>query len=189
MPTKGHFISSPAQLQRLATEDPSIDHNVTITIFAPLAHEHVLADCRNPDSRYAKTPEGQRCGMTDFEYLDISSLAQAWRDNWKTVPTFITKVTFDLTLPEPDDGVERVRWEHGYRSGLKIHPPERETVSLVNTMVLGMNMRSQGRVKMEAVGKDAQGLGTIRSYIEALETQGRSSREKTLAERTRPEVR
>lgn len=190
MPTKDHSIDSPTQLQRLASEDPSIEHALNIILFAPLAHSEVLQQCRDYNSRYAKNSEGQRCGLTDYEYLNIDTLAKAWRDNWKTLPvTSISRVTFDLTLPEPDEGVEQVRWEYGSRTRVKIHPPERETTSLVNTLLLEMHMRSRGRVKMDVVssGEGVQArMGMITSYIEALETQGRSSTERSLRERSRP---
>lgn len=186
MPSKGHFIDSPGQLQRLAEEDQTIEHRVHISLLAPLAHEEVLTQCRDPDSRYIRTPEGKRGGMTNHEYLNIEPLAKAWRQSWRAVPTTIHKVTFDLSLPLPDDGVEQVRWDHLEGTALQVHATEQATRNLVNTLVLEMHMRSHGRVKMDVMckGQGHPAFGMVRSYIEALETGGRSSREKSLRERT-----
>lgn len=187
--SKEHFIQSPDQLQRLAEEDQSVKHHIHISIFAPIAHKEVLEQCRYPDSRYSRNSTGEPCDLMEDEYLNIDPLGKAWRQNWKAVPTTISQVTFDLTLPVANDGVKQVRSAHPDGTPTpRFHPTEYGTQRLINTLVLEMHMRSRGRVKMDLSGEgDGQPeFWLIRNHIEALEAGGMWSRGKSLQDRIRP---
>lgn len=195
MSIKEHFVNTPEELEALGTqidgeEDKSITHYIRLAIFYPLAHKDMLDRCRDPDSRYSRDPAGNRCGLTDHEYLDITPLGKAWRQYWKVLPTKISHIAFDMTLPIPDEGVEQVRWDnkHVETAGIKMFVPQHGVKLVIDTLVLEMHMRSKGKVKMDLTWEpraDKPVVGMIQSYIEALATNGKSHQEKSLKERSR----
>lgn len=195
MSTKEHFIKSPEELEALASQiyaqdDDSISHHIRLAVFYPLARKETFDQCRDPDSQFSRDPAGNRCGRTDHEYLDVTSLGRSWRQHWKSLPTKISSVTFDMTLPDPDESVPQVRWMFvdSRSEDLKFYMQPQATQLLVETLVLAMHVRSKGSVKMELVcdGKGEEALfKVLRSFIEALETGGRSHRERSLKERSR----
>lgn len=183
MTTKEHITNSPDELEtfiaQLAAEYESTKHHLRVVVFAPLAHEDGLAQCRDPK------------GDKSWEYLIITPLSRAWRQQWKNLSTTkISHVTFDLTVPEPDDGVEGVEFYSSEEyAGIKLHIPQMGTQTLIDTMALEMHMRSKGSVKMDAVWDGRKGpnpaFDTIKDFIEALETGGESSRRKEKKVKTR----
>lgn len=186
-PESEYRIASPAELNTLSTQ---LNNNqascrkshIRLFILHPLAQKSILDQSRDYDSRYARNEHGERCGLTDNEYTDISSLSKAWRAAWATFPLFdIERVIFDI-----DTTSGEVEWS-GYQTitedKVTVHVNTQQLITLVNTMALVLHQRTmnEGGIVMQLEGNgppDRRVRETLGGYLEALRTQGKSWEEK-----------
>lgn len=142
---------------------PSQQARVRLDLLQPLATPTMLAACRNPASRVVPFPDGRTSDAVGHEYLDISALSRAWRAALVQVPP-VSRLTFNLSLPKPDNGgkgegegedgngFQKIYWDTATPArGQHLAVLARDVMQMVNTIATTMRMRGQGDVRFEVV--------------------------------------
>lgn len=79
-------ITTPSALALLAAEITSSKSQQTqqiqLVLLEALKQASTFTTSRAPDTRYSRGPDGSRKGVTNNEYLDITALGKAWRQEW-----------------------------------------------------------------------------------------------------------
>lgn len=162
---QAHLVRSPSELATLATSQ-HIPSHIRLALLQPLGDPDVLASCRDPDSRYSRDPAGNRCGLTDYEYLDIRKLSKAWREVWSTFPPSIDRVTFELSLPSPSEGSERLCWDTAITSGGGVGVIQGHVQRLVLTLSTVMAIRSRKSVRFDVAYHPPEHLSRLRAILD-----------------------
>ncbi len=114
-----HFTdpsNTPAALEQMKADNEEIQ--LELSLLQPLSNPPVLSACRDPESRYARDPAGNKCGLTNNEYLNLGTLSKSWRQQLvpfiRQIQNPLTLVTFDAALPQyglKENVERRIKWD------------------------------------------------------------------------------
>ncbi|KAK4892148.1 hypothetical protein LTR27_009332 [Elasticomyces elasticus] len=161
-----HSFARPKELSefvRHAEDVELVPAHIKLQLFHALMDEILLAESRNPESKFMRDENGPRYDWpSENEYLDLTAVGKAWREAMLSVPTnLVGHVTFDQTLPQTlhIDGKEvSLHWETTL-TGVGVAVLTMDVSSLVIGMVTVLRMRRGGGVTFDAVYDDGERPG------------------------------
>lgn len=181
---------NPSEL-RLFSEEPNKPEyvkgsNVVIDLLHPLSDPSILQACRDPESRYARDPAGNKCCETNNEYLNLRKFGKVWRSEWKTFietsKESLASITFNAKLPQYQDesgALRQLFWEsqdgfdEAIGKGVALAVVTQDFTNLVITLSTETRMLSGGGIKlsiaedsMKAWPEDHQ--KRVKRYLETL---------------------
>lgn len=149
---------------------------VTLVLLQPLSNAKMLAACRNTSLRSNQKSNSAAARPSKYEYLDVGPLSKAWRQALMKVAP-ISKLTFDLTLPQPGEEstsvFETVYWDVALpeEGGLAVRT--QDVMNIAITIATEMRMRIDGNLQLgltygEAEGASARGMALLKKQLLAL---------------------
>lgn len=155
------LLSLSDDASKLSSELASKLQQVELVILQPLANTDMVDNCRDPESRVIRRPNGSLCGASNCEYLNLQPLSKSWRNELMKVPP-ISKLIFDVTLPkkgEKNNGsATKVYWDTAMPQEDCFGIHTRDVMTLVITIATETRMRTNGGVLFEVIYDDTEGI-------------------------------
>lgn len=174
-------IVDPSQLADFTRSESTEDGHVTLALLHPLNTKEMFDRCRTNTPDVIRNQYGEACGTTDVETLNLDPLAAAWRKAVKEVAS-ITKITFDITLPqvprEQEEGRQsRIHWETDPPARGGFSAPSMVVLRLVAALATATRMWVGGEMSFKLTYDSAQhppetAMERLEKHLEVLAKHG-----------------
>lgn len=169
------------------SQSASQNQHVELVLLQPLAKAEMLAASRNPASRYMRDGDGNRMGLTNSEYLNLTRLGKAWRQEWANFPLeSISQVTFIAALPQGQDNTGphgNIFWPGTTPSRGGIAVTQHDFKNLAITLATAAKMRCRHELRFDVtydVASEHAGVfRLLQHHLEVLSAWRRSEEEVT----------